>query len=171
MLDLSKVNKKPRMKKMLKRREMYTSQVDLSKYLGDMNKGIPVFGYPLLDYNSNSPHVRFNTSLKATELPDVKHRTSSCNVPGEENPETPGYKRKWGLLAKPILDKYSSSIPIGEILDKYNQNEENFKKVMNYFTRGRPIQFKQIKQEVKEALEESEQKEQELFGINKSKRK
>lgn len=79
--------------------QIYSSTVDLASYLEDLKMSIPVFGYPLLHYS-----------------------TKDIQTPVSPTP-------KWSLLAKPIVNKYASSIPIGEILEKYNRHEEMFTRV------------------------------------------
>lgn len=76
------------------------------------------------------------------------------------------------MLARPITNKYATSIPISEIIVKYNWNEENFNTVMNYFTKGKQVRFSQIKEEVKRTYALSKEKEKEdILVVSKSKRK
>ena len=76
------------------------------------------------------------------------------------------------MLARPITNKYASSIPISEIIVKYNWNEENFNSVMKYFTKGKQVRFKDIKEDVKKNYAISKDKEkEEILVVAKAKKK
>lgn len=117
-----------------------------------------MFGYPLLDYSPEQAASGHGYATRVYKLKDSQTRITR-SVP-KHGPDTyvPKYKRMWNLLARPITNKYASSIPIGEIIDKHNRNEENFNAVMHCFAKGKQVCFKQIKSDVRRAFEQHRHK-------------
>lgn len=150
----------------------YSSHVDLKSYLEDLNASIPVFGYPLIDYSPKQYKEDGDLETTVYKLKDGKTRITRSVPKSNLEYFVPKYKKMWGMLTKQITNKYATSIPISEIIVKYNWNEENFNTVMNYFTKGKQVRFNQIKEEVKRTYALSKQKEKEdILIVSKTKKK
>ena len=144
----------------------------MGSYLQDLNASIPVFGYPLLDYSPKQYKEEDCSETRVYKLKDGKTRITRSVQKSNIDYYVPKYKKMWGMLARPITNKYASSIPISEIIVKYNWNEENFNSVMNYFTKGKQVRFREIKEDVKKMYALSKEKEkEEILVVAKAKRK
>ena len=142
--------------KNFKKREIYESSIDLTSYLENLNISTPVFGYPLLNYAESRKKILLKTPppSDSKKMGEISYHHFSFHNQSETVPdEVPKHKNMWNLLARPITNKYASRVPIGEILDKYNRIELNFKEVLNCFTHGRSIKFEDIKNKVKQRFQ------------------